>query len=150
MPTAIRVPALGIDASVVPVGLDSDGAMGAPTDPWAVGWYSPGAGPGDSGNLLLDGHVDWTDQNTGAPFGAVFWRLRELAHGDVIYIFAGDRSFKYVVETTVTLEWDDPSGADYLQPTETPTATIITCGGIFDRAARNYSHRIIVVARLAA
>lgn len=141
---------MGIEAPVTPVGLDPDGAMAAPTGPWEVGWYYPGAKAGGPGNLLLDGHVDWTDRQTGVPFGAVFWRLRELGPGDEVYVTAGDRRFTYTVEKVVRVAWDDPAGVQYLQPTAVPSATIVTCGGQFDQASRNYSHRVIVVARLAA
>lgn len=148
-PTSIQIPRLGVNALIVPVGLDPDGAMSAPSGPFEVGWYSPGAIPGGPGNVLLDGHVDWTDRQTGVPFGAVFWRLRELGQGDDVYMTSGDKQYRYTVEKVVTVSWDDPAGAQFLQPTATPTATLITCGGQFDRAARNYSHRVIVVARLA-
>ncbi|GEM_PF-1734423 len=149
VPTSIQIPAIGVNTSIAPLGLDAEGAMAAPEGPFEVGWYYPGARPGERGNVLLDGHVDWTNRETGVPFGAVFWRLRELRHGNEIYISAGGRTYTYVVEKTVTLAWNDPSGVNYLQATDTPTATIITCGGVFDRAAHNYSHRIIAVARLA-
>ncbi len=148
-PTSVRIPALGVDAQIVPLGLDPDGAMASPDGPFEVGWYSPGARPGERGNVLLDGHVDWTNRQTGVPFGAVFWGLRQLGQGDEVYINIGDKSHKYIVEKTVVLPWDDPSGAGYLQNTDTPIATLITCGGSYDKSARNYSHRVVVVTRLA-
>ncbi len=149
-PTSVRIPALGVDAQIVPLGLDADGAMATPDGPFEVGWYSPGARPGERGNVLLDGHVDWTNKETGVPFGAVFWGLKQLGEGDEVYINTGNKSYKYVVEKTVVLRWDDPSGAGYVQNTDTPIATLITCGGTFDKGARNYSHRVVVVTRLAA
>jgi len=150
VPTSIQIPAIGVNASIVPLGLDAEGAMAAPEGPFEVGWFYPGARPGERGNVLLDGHVDWTNRQTGVPFGAVFWSLRELGRGDAVHINAGGASYTYIVERTVSVPWNDPSGVSYLQPTDTPTVTIVTCGGVFDRAAHNYSHRIIVVARLAA
>lgn len=145
---SIQIPQIGVEAAVVPVGLDPDGAMAAPEGPDVVGWYRDGPGPGEWGNVLLDGHVDWTNRETGRAYGAVFWNLTRLSLGDQIMLWDGDQQYVYAVTEKLRFHWEDPEGASVLQPTEDTRITLITCGGVFDRATRNYSMRDVVIAHL--
>src|SRR5438552_15791015 len=58
-PIELKIPALSVDADVVPVGPDEDGAMGVPSDPDTVVWWALGAGTGVPGNVVMAGHVNW-------------------------------------------------------------------------------------------
>ena len=78
-PVSIVVPAAGIDARVVPVGLRADRTMEVPGVDLA-GWYEPGPRPGQAGPAVIVGHVDSRD----GP--AVFHRLGELRRGDRIAV----------------------------------------------------------------
>jgi len=49
--------------------------MAVPSVPSHVAWYSPGPAPGEPGDAVIDGHLDWT---TGP---AVFWNLGKLHAG---------------------------------------------------------------------
>ena len=146
----IVIPQLGVDTSIVSVGLEPDGAMGAPETPDVVGWYRHGTAPGQQGNVLLDGHVDWTDRITGIPRTGVFWSLAKLPVGSEIIIADGTREYVYQVTEKMRFSWDDPQGASVLQPTADARATLITCGGAFDRATRSYALREVVIARLVS
>ena len=74
-PVRVRLPALGVDAPVTPVGVDDRGRMDVPFDIRTVGWYRFGPGPGaTTGSAVLSGHVDDRDQGYGA-----FHRLGDLA-----------------------------------------------------------------------
>ena len=75
-PVRISIPAIGLDTEVVPVAIDTDGAMSAPENPDTVGWYSLGPGIGIGGNVVMAGHVDW-----GGRLRA-FGLLRRLSEGD--------------------------------------------------------------------
>ena len=144
----IIIPQIGVDAPIVSVGLDSAGAMGVPRGPDEVGWYQYGPRPGQPGNVLLGGHVDWTDRQTGIPHGAVFWYLAKVPLGGEITITDGQRTYTYVVFEKRRYQWEDPAGVSVLQPTSDSRITVITCGGVFDRATRDYSMREVVIARL--
>lgn len=146
----IQIPNIRVDASIVTVGLDPDGAMGAPEGPHDVGWYKHGPAPGEQGNVLLDGHVDWTNRQTGVPFGAVFWDLKTLKPGAKVSITDGEREFVYEVSEYRRYRWDDPEGLSVLQRTTDARITMITCGGQFDRTTRNYSMREVVIATLVS
>jgi hypothetical protein len=71
-PASVAIPAIGVHAPIVAVGLQADGTMQVP-DPGQVGWYRLGPQPGAPGPAVLIGHVD---DRTGP---AVFYRLRQSA-----------------------------------------------------------------------
>src|SRR5437899_369427 len=71
IPVRLRIPILGIDAVVEPVGLVA-GAMDVPVDAGDVGWYRLGPRPGATGNAVIDGHL------TSAAGAAVFFSLSRL------------------------------------------------------------------------
>lgn len=146
----IIIPQIGVDTSIVSVGLEPDGAMGAPETPDVVGWYRYGPSPGQQGNVLLDGHVDWTDRGTGIPRVGVFWDLAKLPMGSEIIIADGAREYVYQVAEKLRFSWDDPDGASVLQSTADTRATLITCGGAFDRVTRSYALRDVIIARLVS
>lgn len=146
----VRIPDIGVDASMVSVGYDADGAMGAPEGPDEVGWFRYGVAPGQPGNALLDGHVDWTDRRTGVPRSGVFWNLVRLQPGSLISVEAGGREYTYAVTEQRRYRWDDPEGIAVLQPSSDTRVTLITCGGVFDRRTRNYSMRDVVIAHLVS
>jgi Sortase domain len=78
-PVSIAIPAAGVDARVVPVGLRANGTMEVPGVDLA-GWYEPGPRPGEAGPAVIVGHVD----SRHGP--AVFFRLGELRRGDRIVV----------------------------------------------------------------
>jgi hypothetical protein len=78
-PVSIAIPAAGVDARVVPVGLGADGAMEVPEVDLA-GWYRLGPRPGERGPAVIVGHVDSRE----GP--AVFHRLGQLRQGDRIEV----------------------------------------------------------------
>lgn len=146
-PWRLRIPAIGVDAPIVALGLDSDGAFAAPETPDVVGWYRHGPAPGQTGNVLLDGHVDWTNRQTGVPFGGVFYSLSRLGVGQQIIVTDGAQEVVYAVSERRRYHWLDPGGVSVMQPTNDARLTLITCGGVFDRASRSYDQRDVVIAR---
>ncbi len=75
VPNRIRIPAIGVDASVVPVGLNPDGSMEVPAAS-DVGWYELGVRPGGpQGSSVLAAHVDYAGQR------GAFYDLRALEVG---------------------------------------------------------------------
>jgi sortase (surface protein transpeptidase) len=142
-PVRISIPAIGLDTEVVPVGTDADGAMSSPEDPDTVAWYSLGPGLGIGGNIVFAGHVDW-----GGRLRA-FGLLNRLGEGDEITVWdaVGD-SERYVVESSHWVEANGAAVDEIFGITESPSMTLITCGGTFDPWAHQYLHRLIVKALL--
>ena len=89
-PLRLQIPAIGVDAPIVPVGLRSDGAMEVP--PAAeVGWYRLGPRPGEPGSAVLAGHIDF-DGRPGA-----FFELLSIPPGAEIIVTGDLSSRRYVV-----------------------------------------------------
>jgi len=83
-PTRLRLPAIGVDATIEYVGLTPEGNMDIPKHYDNTAWYEPGARPGDVSNAAIAGHVD---SKTGP---AVFWELPTLKPGDAIFVVGDD------------------------------------------------------------
>jgi sortase (surface protein transpeptidase) len=142
-PTRLKIPAIGVDASVEPVGLDPQGRMAAPSRTDNVGWYNPGTVPGDAGNAVIDGHLDWT---TGP---AVFWRLGKLRPGDQVFVVHDDGSqARFIADATSMMPFDASTDSLFTK-SGPPTLTLITCAGTWDRQRGTYLQRLVVHTSLA-
>ena len=141
VPTRVRVPAIGVDSSLVDLGLDAAGALEAPADFALAGWYADGPVPGDVGPAVVAGHVD----SHRGP--AVFFRLDELVPGDEVLV---DRSDGTTARFLVTRVERHPKTAFPTDAVYGPTADaqlrLVTCGGDFDRSARSYEDNVVVFA----
>ena len=142
-PARLRIPSIGVDAAVESVGLDAQGRIGSPPVPANVGWYRSGAAPGDPGDALLDGHLDWTD----GP--AVFWQLGRLRVGDALSVVRADGSrVKFVVDATSVVSYNAPEDGLFTA-TGPPSMSLITCAGAWDQQRGTYLQRLLVHASLA-
>ena len=140
----LAVPALGVDAGAVRLGIDEDGALEVPSTAQGVGWYSAGAVPGDPGPAVFAGHVD-LDGRAG-----VFSRLSTLRPGQPVQVSRPDgRTVTFVVDRVEQHAKDAfPTEAVY-EPTDAPQLRLITCGGSFDRRRGSYRDNVVVFASLA-
>jgi LPXTG-site transpeptidase (sortase) family protein len=139
-PTRLRVSRIGVDASLVSLGLDKAGKLEAPKVYDKAGWFRGGPSPGDVGPAVLAGHVD----SKAGP--AVFYRLHELKVGDKIEVWRGKDTMTFTV-TGVTKHPKDkfPTAAVY-SPTPGPELRLVTCGGDFDRLRNSYRDNVVVFA----
>lgn len=141
-PVEVFIPSLGVDASVVPVGEDPDGAMSAPSDPDTVAWWSLGYGTGEEpGNVVLAGHVNWAGRLR------VFGLIDQLAPGDEIVLRDElGREFRYQVTWSKLVEAEGAPVEEIFGASERAELTLITCGGTYVPATREYLGRQIVRA----
>lgn len=148
-PWEFILPSARIRANIVRVGLTPSNAFGAPDNPQVIGWWENGPAPGEPGNVLLDGHRDFTDTDGNVGTG-VCWLLPETVAGDFLIIRDNEArtNYLYTVIETTSVAWNDQSGVAYLQPTREAILTLVTCEGSFDEGTHNYSNRRIVVAEL--
>lgn len=145
LPVQLRIPAIGVDAYIEHVGLTEDLAMGVPSKTENVAWYKLGYRPGERGTAVIAGHLDTV---TGAP--AVFWRLESLEPGDEITVRGLDGiRRRFIVESRARYLYDEAPVQRIFGPAEAPRLALITCQGAWDRANRNYSHRVVVYATAA-
>lgn len=145
-PARIRIPALGVDAEVVDVGLGKTGNMAVPYTFAQAGWYRYGPKPGELGSAVLDGHVD---NGLGVP--AVFYKLGELKPGDDIYIdtkAGGTLHFK--VAETAAYDVADVPLEKVFNRSDAPRLNLITCEGDWVQSQKMYNERRVVYAVLSA
>jgi sortase (surface protein transpeptidase) len=143
LPVRLRIPSLGVDAPVGPVGKAADGTVEVPSRWEDVGWYDGGARPGEDGPTVLLGHVD----SKAGP--AVFARLPQAPPGTVVEVVGdGGEVTRWRVERTEQHpKTRFPTEAVYL-PALRPELRLVTCGGAFDRATGHYVDNVVVHASL--
>jgi LPXTG-site transpeptidase (sortase) family protein len=138
----VSAPRVGINAPVEVLTLDGAGAMEDPRTPDTVAWYDFSARPGQLGNVVFAGHVDYEHYGP-----AVFWHLRDLKPGDRVDVTLADGTvFNYEV---ASLNYYDAAAAPVKEitgPTPVESLTLITCGGNFNRSNLTYNQRLIVRA----
>jgi len=138
-PLRVRVPSADIDAALAGIGLDGDGALVPPDDMATAGWFGPV--PGEPGPAVLAGHVD----STGGP--AVFFRLRSVRAGDPVLVTRADGStVRFTVTRVARYAKTAFPTAEVYGPTPDAELRLITCGGLFDRAAHSYRDNVVVYA----
>ena len=142
-PQRVEVPSLGIDAPVLPVGIDMDaGALGTPKDIDRVGWFRDGAAPGDDkGAVLLAGHVDSARRGAGA-----FYPLKEARRGTRISVRSDDgRTRRYRVTSVKQMRKADLPARVFSRRGKA-RLVLVTCGGRFDERRGHYRDNIVVTA----
>ncbi len=141
-PAWLSIPAIGVGAPIVPLGLEEPGGlMASPTEADIVGWYELGPRPGEPSNAVLSGHVNWQGQ------AGVFTRLHELRIGDTVEVQSGPQAgYRYVVESIETYQADTAPVGDIFGATTEPVLTLITCGGPYNRDQGQYRDRLVVRA----
>lgn len=142
-PRELAIPKIGVQASFDELGVQPDGVLEAPKTGRVAGWYRDTARPGQVGNMVVSGHLDWDKQ------AAIFWRLRELRPGDVVQVTAQDGvRYRYAVDWTRSFDPLNAPLREILGPTPQRWLTLITCGGTFNQITRQYTERLVVRARL--
>lgn len=141
LPARVSIPAIGVDARVIRLGLDRNGALEVPSRWGDAGWYVHSPRPGAPGPAVLAGHVD----STSGP--AVFYRLGALRRGAAIRVARTDgTTARFRVQRVE--RWPKahfPTRRVY-GDTRRPTLRLITCGGAFDGGSGHYTDNTIVFA----
>jgi hypothetical protein len=146
-PVALDIPAIGVHAPMLTLGLNADGTVEVPPlESDRPGWYDGSPTPGEVGPAVILGHVDSARDGP-----SVFYDLEALLPGDQVDVTRADG-------TTVAFRVD--SVAHYPKrsfPADSVYGDIdhaglrlITCGGEFDQAARSYLDNVVVYASAVA
>jgi LPXTG-site transpeptidase (sortase) family protein len=138
----LAIPSIKVDTVVEQGGIVRD-ANGEPvwqTTPFVAVHYGDLTSMiGVPGNAVIAGHVVTLSE------GNVFRFLYQLDLGDQIDVWdqlAREHDFQVVDVKLVP-----PSDTSVMDPTPDETLTLITCGGTFDPATREFSDRLIVTAK---
>lgn len=141
LPVRLRIPAARVDTPLERLGRAADETIALPSGPRMAGWYREGPRPGQPGPAVIIGHVDW-DRGP-----AVFFHLSRLRPGDAVYVHRADTSVARFRVTGVSQVSKSRFPTDQVYaPTLEPSLRLVTCGGSFDRATRNYADNVIVFA----
>ncbi len=138
-PVRVRVPAIGVDAPVVPVGLRPDGQMEVPPAT-EVGWYRLGPAPGGAGSAVLAAHVDFAGER------GAFFDLRSVPVGAEVLVDTEGGTQRFTVTAREQIAKDAVQLDRYFTAEGPARLTLITCGGVFDPGARHYQDNIILTA----
>jgi hypothetical protein len=142
-PVRLKIPSISVDAAVEQVGKTPDGAMDVPSSFYDTAWYQLGPRPGETGNAVIDGHVDST---TGK---AIFYDLRKLMHGDQITV-VGDDSVErhFIVSDMGTYATQDVPLARIFGPATGAHLNLITCDSntTFNQTTHSYDGNLVVYA----
>lgn len=143
-PTHLRIPAIGVSATVTSLGIQPDRQVEVPENPDEVGWYRLGALPGQVGSAVLLGHVD----SKAGP--AVFHRLRSLRPGDEVEVLSTDgTATRFEVTSIATYANEVFPAQKVYRPAGRPGLALVTCGGRYDAANGGYQSNVVVYADLA-
>lgn len=144
-PTAVAIPSVGIDSTLLDLGLNPDRTLRAPTDYARAGWYAGGSYPGDTDSVpaIIAGHVDsWNGP-------AVFYPLTQVKVGQQVLIRRADGSVAVFDVYAARRYAKDAFPTDTVYaPTARAELRVITCTGTFDRDRRSYLDNLVLFARL--
>ena len=140
--STIRIPAISVEASIVPVGVNERGEMASPDSVDEVGWWRFGAKLGEIGKAVLAGHLD---SLTGA---AIFYKLDRLEPGDTIFIQSDDgaEERRFIVRGTALYRLDAAPVDAIFGESSQRELILITCGGAYDARSLSYVHRRVIFA----
>lgn len=142
VPLRIGIPSIAVDADVEKVSLAADGSMGVPKDPLNAAWYELGPHPGEIGNAVIVGHVNWIKGATG-----VFADLRKLKPGDVIDVQDdGGAIIAFVVRERRKYDAAADATGIFVSHDGKAHLNLITCDGSWVKSAKQYSERLVVFA----
>ena len=141
LPVALTIPSIGVQTSLIRLGLTASGALQVPPSTAVAGWYTGSPRPGAVGSAVIAGHVD---SHVGP---GVFFRLSSLRPGDLAYVRRADGTLAVFRVTAVREFGKDsfPTAAVY-GPTPDAELRLITCGGTFDPQLRSYLSNTVVYA----
>lgn len=122
-PQRLKIPAIGLDVPIYPVGLDSQGRPIVLRHD--VAWYDRSGTPGAGTNIVLWAHVLRFKNKPKIP--APFARVHELRVGDQLMVQTSrGRQVRFVVTAQIRAL---PHQVEYLLPTPLERLTLISCIG---------------------
>ncbi len=138
--TRLTIPSIGLDTPVVVAPLvDHDGSSTWDVPRFVAGHAEGTAGAGEAGNAIIIGHV------TSITLGNVFEHLNRVANGDLVVVFSSEKRLDYQVTGVGNVARSDVS---VLEPTPSPSVTLITCSGWWLPTVGDYSQRLVVRGQL--
>jgi len=146
-PTRVRVPAIGADSSLVPVGLDARRRVEVPpvSQPMQAAWYSRSPTPGAVGPAVVLGHVNGNGRD------GVFADLYRIRPGQEVEVDREDgRTAVFTVYRVTTVPKTAFPTTEVYGNTPDAQIRLVTCGGALDESRHSYLSNVIVFGTLTA
>jgi hypothetical protein len=145
VPVRIVIPSLNVNAPVMLLGPAAGGSIQVP--PLAshnlAGWYDRSVMPGRDGTSVILGHVDSYAEVS------VFYNVRYLTSGQLVNVVrANGSTATFAVDGVRKVAKATFPSREIYGNTRYPELRLITCGGPFDSASRQYLDNIVVYAHL--
>lgn len=134
----VVLPTEGVQAPIVRVGVDQTGAMVVPTNARDIAWLDEGPLPGRTNNIVLAGHIDYN--GVAGSFGG----LQQLRPGDTVAVNMSGKLWAFQVQWSCLFDRNTPLAARIMGYTNTPSITLISCGGVWDPSAGTHDKRVAV------
>jgi len=142
-PVALRIPAIGVDETLIQLGLNADETVEVPLDYAKPGWFKYGPTPGNTGSSVILGHVDSFD----GP--AVFYQLHALTAGDRVEVTLPDgTTTRFEVTRLATYPKEQFPAEEVYGEHGYSALHLVTCGGEFDPVARSYESNVVAYTSL--
>lgn len=144
-PVQIEIPKLDVHAPVMRLGLAANHTVAVPPlqNHNLAGWYDGSVTPGQQGTSVILGHVD---SFTGI---SVFFYIKTLRRGNQIKVMRANGSTAvFTVDGVQKVVKATFPTSDVYGQVKYPGLRLITCGGPFDTATRQYLDDIVVYAHL--
>jgi hypothetical protein len=145
-PMTIVIPAIGVNAPVTNLGLNSNGTVQVPPldNHNLAGWYDRSVTPGATGTSVILGHVD----DYSGP--SVFFSIKNLQKNDAIDVVRADgKTAVFAVDGVQKATKINFPTSDVYGNVNYPALRLVTCGGPFDAQTGEYLDSIVVYAHLA-
>jgi hypothetical protein len=140
-PDRLRIPAVGVDARVTPIGVDDTGALAVPDEGSVVGWWAGGPPlTAATGTTVLVGHVD-TREGPGA-----LSRLSRGQSGQQVEVSVAGSIRTYVIESVESVRREDLGGSGAFDQSVPARLAIVTCTGPYDADGGGYRDNLVVYA----
>lgn len=120
--TRLVIPKISVDAPIIFMQSSSNQDI-LETIKEGIAHYAGTAMPGRIGNMFVTGHSSfywWRD----GKYNQIFALLNRLSANDLVYVYHNGGMYVYKVRDSIVVK---PSQTEVLNPTSTPTLSIMTC-----------------------
>jgi sortase (surface protein transpeptidase) len=142
-PVRLLIPSIHLDATIEARGLDASRNLDTARDFEHAAWYDRGPAPGQPGNALINGHVNWWTGD------AVFTRLKLVRAGDRVEVVRADGTSVFFIVNGRQTVAANARVASLFASGRSAQLTLITCAGVWNPMTLSDTQRLLVSASLA-